>query len=347
MKAGDGLVSTSDNLPYILLTYAIEVAQEHSCDVKPYLEQAGLTNCVMQDGETEVFRRQYYDFIQGLLGQYSIPAFGLKVGQKFSIADYGVLGYATISCSTLIQALQTFFRFQQIVGSDASFSEEMRIEDGFAIIRINSPQASEPLYRFEVEEAIGQWSVSEMILENGHSMAFSKVHFSFPKPEYHALLKEKLGCPVHFGKKASEIFISETLLNQRFSMANEITSQLCEQQCEKILQGLQQQAGLVEQVRRLIINQPGEVPDPDKVASYFNVSYRTLRRRLRDEGTSFKDIHNEVRMEMAMDYLRQTELTTQGIAYMLGFSEVTNFHRAFKKWQGCTPGEFRESARIV
>jgi AraC-like DNA-binding protein len=345
MQAGDGVISKPDMLPVNLLIYAIEVARQHGCDVDPYLQRVGLANVDRQASLVEIPRQQYYEFIELLFVYCSVPAFGFMVGQRFSLADYGVLGYAFISSSTLGQSLQTFFRFQQIVGSDSSFSEELRRESGYAVIRINCLQTDELIYRFEVEEAVGQWSVSNVVLEDGSTLAFSKVHFSFPKPKYSLILEQRLQCPVYYDKEASEIFIEEALLNQRFNMANEVTAQLCEQQCEKVLLGLKNQGGLTEHVRRLIISRPGEVVEPGEIASSLNMSYRTLRRRLREENHSFKDIYNEVRMGMAMEYLGQTELSIQEIAFLLGYSEVTNFHRAFKKWQQKTPGEYRQSVQ--
>ena len=347
MPAGDGVVSEPDMLPYIVLTRAIEVAQEHGCNIQSDLDKAGLSEILASGDRGEIPRQNYYRFIESLLARYTIPAFGLQVGQRFSVADYGILGYAFISSPTLGKSLQTFFRFQQIVGADASFLEELRVEDHYAIIRINCKQTASALYRFEVEEGIGQWSVSGVILEDGSNLVFSKVHFAFPKPCDHQFLEERLNCPVFYDQKDSEIYISSALLNQRFSMANEVTAQLCELQCEKILHNFKAQGGLVEQVRRLIINNPGELPDPNHVASQLNLSYRSLRRHLREEGASFKEIHNDVRMGMATEYLTQTTLSTQEIAFILGYSEVTNFHRAFKKLNNMTPGKYRESSSVL
>jgi AraC-like DNA-binding protein len=126
-------------------------------------------------------------------------------------------------------------------------------------------------------------------------------------------------------------------------MANEVMAQLCEQQCESLLASLTREHGLVEQVRRLIINRPGRVPTPDSIAQDLNMSYRTLRRKLSQQGTSFKAILGEVRMGLAGEYMKNTNLSTQEIAYLLGYSEASNFHRAFKLWFDQTPGEYRRN----
>lgn len=344
MQSSDGIVSKPENLPFNHVTYAIEVATTHGVDVWPCLEPAGLVAAVREAGISEVSRTDYYRFIEHILDHAEIPAFGLKVGQKFGVADYGVLGYAFISSSTLGDALRTFLRFQQIAGSDGAFREELRVEGDAAIIQVYSNQVRADLYRFEVEEAVGQWSATDVVQQGGKPLAFSKVHFTFARPDYAGLLQEELRCPVFFEQPIDEVYFPKDLLGEHFSMANELTTQICAQQCETLLKCMQSQGGLVEDVRRLIINRPGETPNPEDVARRLHISNRTLRRRLNEEGTSFKDIHNEIRMGTAQEYLRQTELSIQEIAYLLGYSEVSNFHRAFKTWSQQTPGDYREVA---
>jgi AraC-like DNA-binding protein len=148
---------------------------------------------------------------------------------------------------------------------------------------------------------------------------------------------------VYFGQPENQIIFDRETLDQQFTMANEVTASLCENQCQEILQNLKKQGGLVEDVRRIIINNPGQLAQPENIAAQLNMSYRTLRRRLNTEGFSFKQIHKEVVMGLATAYLRQTELSTQEIAFLVGYSEVANFHRAFKSWFNQTPGAYRQS----
>lgn len=71
------------------------------------------------------------------------------------------------------------------------------------------------------------------------------------------------------------------------------------------------------------------------------MSPQTLRRRLKDEGTSYQKLKDQLRRDMALFYLDQPDISIQGIAEMLGFAEPSTFHRAFKKWTGMTPGDYR------
>lgn len=341
----DGLVTRLDTLPLNHVSHVVAVANEFGYDLTRVLSEVGIGNGLPFQDSTDLPTEVYYQLLERILELIDIPSFGVRVGQKFSLSDYGVLGYACISSPNLRHLLQTFFRFQQIVGSDTTFREALRVEGDQAMIEIHSSSAKEQIARFDVEEAVGQWSVAAEAFFHGKDAMYTRVNLSFGRPVYAGEMEALLNCPVYYKQARNEMVFPAELLDEPILMANELIAQMCEQQCNTILQSLTQQEGLVDQVRKLIIKLPGQVPTPEEIAAQLNMSYRSLRRRLSEEGTSFKEIHNEVRMGMASEYMRQTDLTTQEITYLLGYSESSNFHRAFKAWFGKTPGEYRLAAR--
>jgi len=340
--AGDGVVTQLNALPQNHVVHVLDVAQEYGYDLTQTLREAGIGDAL---DSTDLPGDVYHQVMERVLNLVDIPSFGVRVGQKFSLVDYGILGYASISSPTLRHLLETFFRFQQIVGSSTTFWEGLRVEDENAMIEIHSTCITDQLVRFDVEEALGQWTTASNQFFRETVSMFTRISLSYNRPHYAEDMEALLGCPVFYGTERNEMVFPSALLDEPIVMANELTAQLCEQQCNTILQSLTQQVGLVDQVRKLIINNPGRIPIPEDIASQLHMSYRTLRRHLREEGTSFKEIHNDVRMGMAAEYLRQTELTTQEITVLLGYSEASNFHRAFKAWHGKTPGEYRLDAR--
>lgn len=340
--AGDGVVTRLNALPQNHMAHVLGVAKEYGYDLVPILRQAGLGDALdSRDLSGDI----YHLAMEKILNLVEIPAFGVRVGQKFSLVDYGVLGYASISSPTLRHLLETFFRFQQIVGSSATFWEALRVEDNKAMIEVHSTCITDQLVHFDVEEAIGQWTTASKEFFRETGTMFTRINLAYARPDYAHDMESLLGCPVYYGKERNEMVFPATRLDEPIAMANELTAQLCEQQCNTILRNLTMQQGLVDQVRKLIINTPGRVPLPEDIAAQLHMSYRTLRRKLQEEGTSFKEIHNEVRMGMAAEYMRQTDLTTQEISVLLGYSEASNFHRAFRAWHEKTPGEYRTDTR--
>ena len=341
-----GLVTRLGTVPVNHASHIVEVAAEFGFDLQAPLSNFGLKDVLRNTEETDLPGEIYYQFLAEVLELIDIPAFGVRVGQKFSFFDYGVLGYACITSPNLRHLLQTFFRFQEIVGSNTTFQESLRIEGEEAAIQISSSSKQQAFARFDIECALGQWITAASAFFQGALPMYTRVNLSFGEPVYATHIAALLGCPVFFEQEANEMVFPAELLEKPIVMANELTAQLCEQQCDVLLQRLTQQDGIVDQVRKLIINLPGQAPTPEEIAGLLNISYRSMRRRLSENGTSFKEIHNEVRMGIASEYMEKTDLTTQEIAYSLGYSEASNFHRAFKAWHGVTPGQFRDTRRL-
>ena len=344
VNRGAGVVSRLDTIPINYLARASEVISEAGFSIDTFLSESQLEPADLQNIEAEIAKDDYYSVLETIIKAIDIDGFGLRVGHKFSVGDYGVLGYAFLSSPTLMSAIKTFFRYQTIVGNGAMFEEAINLEGSRVVITAKSHLPAGALNRYEVEASFGQWSkTAESISMNGASLDFTQVNFNFSKPAYAAMYDVMFNCPVQFDQPENQIIFDRETLDQRFTMANEITASLCENQCQEILQNLKKQGGLVEDVRRIIINKPGQMAQPEDIANQLNMSYRTLRRRLSAEGLSFKQIHKEVVMGLATAYLRQTDLSTQEIAFLVGYSEVANFHRAFKTWFNQTPGAYRQS----
>jgi AraC-like DNA-binding protein len=108
-----------------------------------------------------------------------------------------------------------------------------------------------------------------------------------------------------------------------------------------ILTRLGAAGGFVDRVRTELLAEPHRFPDLDAVARALHVSPRTLRRKLREEGSSFREVLGQVRKNLALDYLEQSNLSLEEIATLLSYEDAANFSRAFGRWVGDTPGRYR------
>ncbi|BFM18088.1 ornithine utilization transcriptional regulator OruR [Maricurvus nonylphenolicus] len=345
-RTSAGVISQPDSIPLVYLSRLMEVMLEHGKDAGPYLEEASISLPQLVDPNDAISKKSYDALLERCLNNIDIPALGLKVGRKNSLLDFGVLGYATLSCETLLQGLQMFFRYQSITGADSLYEETFDVDEEMMSINIRCHQPPGKLYRYCTEVALGEWvSNATNINMEGKQVHFSRVDVTYARPDYAELYEEALHCPIFYEQPENKIYFPAEYLNMRmnFSAAGSVQADFYEQQCQAVLKHLKQQSGLVEQVRRLLVQQPSRLQNPELVAKQLNMSYRTLRRRLGEEGTTFKEISNEIRMGMASECLLQTELSIQEIAYLLAYSDVTSFQRAFKKWSQQTPGEFREA----
>lgn len=163
----------------------------------------------------------------------------------------------------------------------------------------------------------------------------------YSKPACAQRYKDLFACPIHYDQDRNEVRFPARFLDTPFSLAEPSVAELCIQQCEELLQLMDSRPDFLGSVRRVILSRPGKIPKLEEVASELFVSSRTLRRRLYESGTSFREVVADVRMKLAVQYLKDTSLPTAEIAYLLGYSDVTAFYRSFRKAYSETPASFR------
>jgi AraC-like DNA-binding protein len=150
-----------------------------------------------------------------------------------------------------------------------------------------------------------------------------------------------LNATVTFGCEHNQLFLPAHVLDTPVRTANVSDHVVFHQQCEEMLRGLTSVEKTTAAVRRLLMESAGQFLTISQVAERLHVSERTLRRRLKAESTGFKTVFEEIRNLLAREYLAQTKLTVAEIAYLLDYAETVNFRRAFVRWNGETPSQYR------
>ena len=169
----------------------------------------------------------------------------------------------------------------------------------------------------------------------------SELRFSHDDASSLQAYKAILSLPVKFNQNHSELVVAKSIIKSKITSANPVAHVIFEQQCEDLLRGLNRIENFAAATRRMLIQAGGDFPDINHIAKTLHVSESTLRRRLRNEGTNFRVICDEVRNILARQYLAATELTVAEIASLLNYSEPVSFRRAFVRWNGMTPSDYR------
>ena len=125
------------------------------------------------------------------------------------------------------------------------------------------------------------------------------------------------------------------------TFADPITNTTAREICERMLSEVSDAGSISANIRRALMEQPGRFPNVEAMAETLAMHPRALRRRLETENTSYRDLLAEVRMRLAIEYLRKTRMTNEDIASRLGYSDAANFRHAFARWTGKSPSEFR------
>ena len=292
--------------------------------------------------DTRVSRNQIIEFYRNANKLCNNPHFAYTAGQRFHVTDYGMYGFAILSSTNYRRTMQFAVEYHQLATplTEIDFKEA----DGCGIwtfTPIAHPRIDASLYRFLVEMHFGIIVSLHRDLM-GPSFAGQELHVTYSAPDDAPEYSEMFGCPVLFNQSENQLRFAASWLDLTPKLGNEITYLAVVELCDRLMDDLQLRVGLAGKVRQHLLTnllQPLRFTD---VASNLNMSVRTLRRRLRQEKTSFRNLVDELRMEMAIRYLRETDLTVGHISELLGFSDVATFRQAFRRWTRATPHKFRK-----
>jgi AraC-like DNA-binding protein len=168
-----------------------------------------------------------------------------------------------------------------------------------------------------------------------------RVELAYPPQMAEEVYGRYFGVCASFGHRVNRFIGPNERIDQPLSAAGIPVADMYRRECERLLRDMNAANGLGGEVRRMILGARGRFPGMDEAARRLNMSERTLRRRLDAECSSYRAIVDDVRSYLAREYLRDTPLTVADVASLLGFDDVANFRRAFRKWNGCSPQEFR------
>jgi AraC-like DNA-binding protein len=318
----------------------LEVAGDYGVDTKLVLRRIGLDPEALEQDDTYYSLEQHIESIRAIQDQRDIEGLGLLVGRRISIADLGIIGYAMLSSLTFGKAIDVAIRFQRL--TDPVLHIQHQIEGSDIVLSIEPLVLLGAAYQYDVEETLAIWQrLLESLLDG--SGRIKDISVTWPKPVYSVLYHELFNCPIRFEQPKNQFRLSRDLLNRPLSLANDQAARICEQECTRLLRRIRHGETIVDSVRRVMVNIPGRFPGLDEVAERLRMSPRNLRRRLSECDTSFRQISDEVRMHLAKEYLEDTNLAVEQVAYLVGYSEAANFHRAFKRYLGSTPSEFRRN----
>lgn len=286
--------------------------------------------------------QQYRQVILNMMALTQDPCIGISLGAEFKISYLGVLGYAALSATTLEHAREVFTKYHSL--SEKIFSSTNHITDGlwYSEIRDSYMLGSEAL-RFAVEEFASRTIEFASTITN-RPFPILEMQLTCPPPADLTAYRQRFDCPLSFNQPRNRVYFDIDRLKDPVSLANAEVFKLCESQCQLLATRTDDDDLLTQRIRNYLVKNPGKFPSLEEMAEHLNLGARTLRRRLVREDVTFQQILDETRRELAIQYLEYTSLTPKQIGYMLGYSSVSNFRRAFKSWTGNKLSDYRESA---
>jgi len=268
------------------------------------------------------------------------PALGLRFGEMLNISAHGVLGLALMSSATVADALNVLMRYFRILSPASDLALE-RHADGHCLL-LSIRGHSEEVHRFRTETLISSIFTSGHFLLN-RSIPGVVIELAYKKPAHHTRYQASWPqTQICFDAVRTSVTIPLAVGSWEIATANPAVADIFRRQCEALLRPLRGDGVVSNRVQLLLMRNLDAPPAIDAVARQLAMSERTLRRRLQVENTSFRALLDQVRAEMANQYLHQTTLPVVEISRLLGFDNVANFRRAFKRWHGMPPQHLRD-----
>ena len=269
------------------------------------------------------------------------PTFGLHLVEFIHPTTFYSLGVAMYSSETLGDYLQRYVKYYRLITTNDFLSATLA--DGVYTLRA-TPQPEMRLIPIRVD---GFVALTVRTVRIALQKAFNPraVALARPQPTGHEAEYEAFfGCPVTFDAPVTTITIDESMLAEKLPSANPQLTRLYEQLTVDYLNKIDRADFPGRVHRELVRLLPTGVSGKEQIAQALNMSTRTLYNKLEGAGTTFRELLDETRQNLAEEYIRQ-DLPIYEIAYLIGFSDTANFSRAFKKWTGKSPMEFREAVQ--
>ncbi len=323
------------------LAALFDVLVDEGCSAAEILGNVNLTVDEVHSPKSRISLAELMTACGNAIRLSSDPHLPYRIGTSIHVSAYGMYGFAILCCPDFRKAMAFAELYHALAAPLATI--EFIEGDGVAswIIEPNSRAATDPqVYRFITEMQIGI-HISLMRDVMGPAFTPDQISVVYPEAPDFGLPADKIGCRLSFTSRTNQIIFRSAWLDQAANLGNKTTYPTVVALCDDLLDGLRSRIGVAGEIRALLLRDITNPPTLAAIAKLLEVSDRSLRRQLREQGISFRGLLDELRMQIALRYLRTTRLANEDIALALGFSDATNVRRAFRRWTNKSPSEFR------
>lgn len=315
----------------------LEYLEKEGFDPQAILERAGIPRSALEDTRVRLPQGRFEALWHAAIEATGDPAIALRVSTLVKPSTLGVIGYLASASESPRNAFELVQGLTPLLWED--FACDLESDDEVAFIRcraVGHGRAS----RFTTEYAIGLTVTMSRALGAARSDPL-EARFSHSAPAYADEYERILRLPVRFDAGEDGVLFPISTMDSSNPSADAALRQLLERYAADQLARILSNAPLPQRIRAYVLSAlPSGSLTADSVAAQFSMSSRTLRRRLQDEGTSYQEILDDVRAELARRYLTREKRGVDEVSFLLGFSDPSAFAKAFRRWTGRTPADF-------
>jgi AraC-like DNA-binding protein len=317
----------------------VDDLRRHGVKADGLLSEVGLRRSDIADPENRVPYAAILGLIERAASTLGDASYGLRLGASYHARDGGLLGFVVLNSPTLMDALANLQRYFRVVGE----GEDVEIERAGPHVVLRFRETDQALRGLRHNSEYIASVVARLCREmTGKRISPVHAEFMHSRPNAQVDYERYLGCNVRFRAEWDALVYDAATLGLSVVGADAKLLKVLERACRQLLGPEPKRQDLVRDARELVIDRLAKGPlRIDDIARELGMSSKTLERRLGERGVTFSALLDEVRCELARRYLGETDFRLEQVAYLVGYSEPAPLVRAFKRWTGTTPMQYR------
>lgn len=324
----------------------LQLAVERGVSPDQILSKSDLTLEQLHKPSARITPQQQAIISYNLLTSVGDPGIGLELGLRSTITKTGLMGFGLMSCSTFGEVSDLGVRYLKT--RVPYFDLSKSIEGDLAVVQAREVMPLGPLHQFGFDHFMAEvYEICRSFTKPQGATgahALTEIWFDSPEQPYYANYASRLP-RLRFGMPSNQFRFSAALLDVAIPTANPVSAQMAFEECEREMAVLGYTQSVPDRVLALLTCNAGHYPGLDAAAQRLNMSPRTLKRRLAEKGTTFGDLLDEVRKRDSQQLLLSGDRSIEEIAARVGYADPSNFRRAFQRWTGQSPTEYRQRQR--
>ncbi|MCC5857171.1 MAG: AraC family transcriptional regulator [Ectothiorhodospiraceae bacterium] len=334
------MTTASHTIPIVQVRSILQGAVHQGHAPEPLLRRAGISPGLLDSGRSRVSHHQYARLVRVLRRVTRDELWGL-CQRPLPLGSFALGTELMVRSQTLGEALRTGFHFYHLLLDD--FVMRLVHQGDTAHVRLLDRRPINPRRDYAKRTALFfTFGLASWLVER--RLPVNRVRISAPEPSEYTETSRLFQAPVEYGAPHTGLSFDAVWLYHPVRQDRESLARFLRRAPTNLLVKYRDEGRITERIRRYLRRHlAGRLPSLEEVAEDLRMTPQTLRRRLREEGEGYQTIKDEVRRDAAVDLLARPDLSLMEIANRTGFSEPSTFHRAFKKWTGLAPGEYRQT----
>ena len=325
-------------LPVNYMRIFVMVAESIGVEKEKILENTGIEESFLIQPDAYLTYGQYKAMKYNAQKYVKEPSFYLRYGASINLTEHGRLGNLAFSCGTFEEALKNTVKYIKIL--NRMYSLDAHLKGDVATLVMDTIIPCQDLYVCEMEQMMSALYQALKLIPNNTSN-IKGVYFKYPTPKNVDSYPEFFGSNLHFSASRNAIEFTTKEFKKYWNYGDPMIAKIAQKDLDDALDQLENLDDFSTKIKDIILSSPERFPKQEEVAEKLNITTRTMSRYLQKQNTSWQEVVDKLRKDLAIKYLETTKWTIDEIADSLGYSSAANFGRAFKKWTGQPPSDYR------